>query len=121
MILKNLTSMYQSVTVEDTRRRQIASIGIAPFGEFILPEGMKVLDQFSLSGRVSLGEGGASPVILHESHEEVQEAPEIMREETVEVAEPVAEIAEDNFICEICGAEFASARGLNSHKNRAHS
>lgn len=29
-------------------------------------------------------------------------------------------VLEDKFICEICGAEFASARGLSSHKNRTH-
>lgn len=26
----------------------------------------------------------------------------------------------DSFICDICGAEFASARGLASHKNKVH-
>lgn len=31
-----------------------------------------------------------------------------------------SEVSTDKIICEICGAEFASTRGLTSHKSRAH-
>lgn len=47
-------------------------------------------------------------------------------EEIVEEDEPTEEHEEDtetksdSFICEICGAEYASLRGLQSHLSRSH-
>ena len=39
------------------------------------------------------------------------------------VEESISEDVEepDNFICDICGEEFASSRSLSRHKNKAHS
>lgn len=50
--------------------------------------------------------------------EEISEdAPEEEDKESEE--EPVSSLP-NKFICDICGAEFASDRGLNSHKSRSH-
>lgn len=51
--------------------------------------------------------------------EEIKEPEkEVIESESEDSAEP--SIASEKFICDICGAEFASARGLNSHKSRSH-
>lgn len=63
---------------------------------------------------------GTTPVVLQSI-----EVPEIENPQSEEVAIPEEEEKKpevsDKFICDICGEEFGSARGLNSHKNRAHS
>lgn len=42
----------------------------------------------------------------------------MLSDDTNDAKDP--EVLESKFICDICGAEFGSARGLNTHKNRVH-
>ena len=48
----------------------------------------------------------------------IEEEPEKPVEEVVEEKTPVED---SKFICDICGAEFASSRGLARHKSSSHS
>ena len=50
--------------------------------------------------------------------DKVETPAETPAEEILEA--PKKEELTDKFICEECGAEFASARGLASHKNKTH-
>lgn len=60
---------------------------------------------------------GESFVVDTPSEESVEDT--IVEEEVQTEVEDIE--VSDSFICDICGAEFGSARGLNSHKNRSHS
>ena len=60
------------------------------------------------------------------AEEPVEEEPEEVEVQVVEDGvgeseEESVEVIEDKFICDICGAEFGSERGLNTHKHRVHS
>lgn len=58
-------------------------------------------------------------VVVEVAETPVATEPEDVQEVQEEVPE-TTEVVEDKFICEECGAEFASARGLSSHMNRVH-
>ena len=61
---------------------------------------------------------------FEEREEEIsEEVPETLAEEVEEIPEDIEEPQgdlKDVFICDICEAEFASMRGLTSHKSRVH-
>lgn len=64
--------------------------------------------------------------VVLEEYDELEEG-EVVLGEHDEVEDEIAPVEEKpqvdgpEFVCEVCGAEFASSRGLNAHKNKAHS
>lgn len=145
MIIKNLTSDVQKVTVEDIFTDRLYDVYIEPHGVTTL-DGIILPQKEKLSGIVEVvrshiqtevnlnlvqetlssedgsegGDGleGEIPAACHDeviSHSEDSTIQENAPEKT-----PTSDVNESKFICDICGAEFASSRGLNSHKNRSH-
>lgn len=139
MIIKNLTSKLQELEVEEiigTNRSY--KVYLEPYGSTEL-EGVVLLHKESLKGIIDIGVNAlfSAPVDTkelsqippvespEESGEEEEEDPQLsesLDNESGEEEEEGSQVPqnEDKFICDVCGAEFASARGLTSHKNRAH-
>lgn len=113
----NLTPTTQEFRMVEIVGGQGYTISIEAKGSTEIPAGFIVEHDKLDKKKFSVIEDGAPQV------EEVVIAPveDVTPEE--EAAPQVEEIPvnEDKFICEICKAEFASARGLSSHMNRAHS
>ena len=123
MIIKNLTGVSQKVEIMeltgDHRKYDI----------YLQPHGVNEIEGlFKLSGcNKNVVCIGQAPVVEAPAHDLVEveetkseapaeEVPAVDVEET-----PSEEVQEDKFICDECGAEFASERGLATHKKRAHS
>lgn len=56
---------------------------------------------------------------LEEPTEETSDTADSVPGDDEEAEEPV-DLTSTTFVCDICGEEFGSARGLQSHKSRAH-
>jgi len=88
--------------------------------EYINNGDLVVLDS-DPDNAVELATTEDSPVVTEELSEPMEEtsdtADSVPSDEDTE--EPVV-LTATSFICDICGEEFGSARGLQSHKSRAH-
>lgn len=128
MRIKNLSSTSQELTMIEIVGGQGIPISIEAKGSTEIPTGFYV-DFDKLDKRFLAVEGHPSPknlripedldlkVTTEEASQEVVPPDEVIAPEDDETAPVIG----DKFICEICKAEFASARGLNSHLTRAHS
>ena len=135
MKVKNLTAKTQQLSVlEIVGGREyciyVEGKGIADLCGCYVPDMNKYSGVFELIKEVNT----LSPAV--ESHEvetpddtkdtnedEVKTPDETdPQDESVETPTPKEpEVIDSKFICSVCGQEFASARGLNSHMSRAHS
>lgn len=118
MLIKNLTDQVQELHVRELRGSDRV------FSVYIQPQGVTDLDRlFVIVDKEKVGkvvEVVGVPIPKDEP-KEVEAPKEESRENEVPPEEsPKPEILLDKFICDECGAEFASARGLNNHKNKAH-
>ena len=119
MIVRNLTAKLQEITVREMMgdgREYI--IYLEPYSTTEL-ERLIVVSK-NINGILELGTP-TIPVQIPVDEDETSgkvENPAGAEDEEEEEKEP--EISTEKFICDICGGEFASARGLSSHKNKAH-
>lgn len=114
MKIRNLTDHVQEIKVRELRGDH------REFSVYIQPNGITDLDRlFVIIDKEKVGKlievVGVTVPVEESVHVEKTPAP---NEET---ADPV-ESEEDptRFICKECGSEFASARGLSTHMNKAH-
>lgn len=122
MFAKNLTSKVQEVRVQEfgTPIREYC-IYLEPNGCTELV-GLLVTNKKELKGLVDF----EKKVVSEEPRISVDVHPVIIKEEIAEAStegaadSTEAEVLESKFICDECGAEFASSRGLASHKARVH-
>lgn len=134
MRVKNLTSSLLKLKVEEmTPEHREYIVYIEPDSSTDL-ERLKLLDKESLYGKVEIDgvKLGATVDTSDESSDQVddEEVSEDKEDEssdqeytTTDSDNPTEEIDNkvDTYVCDQCGAEFASARGLSSHMNRVHS
>lgn len=119
MLIKNLTDKMQAINVETLGYdRKGYTIYIQPHGVSDVSD-VLIIDKENIGKVIEI-------VGIEKSHEpektpEVKE-PQILEEKSVEEESPKSpEYSNpDEFICDICGAEFASARSLSAHKHKAH-
>lgn len=112
MNIKNLTSDTQKIIMQElVGDRRCYDIFVAPYGTTDLGREGIILNLESLEGSIEV-------MGIPKAKEEIKAPESPAAEETVET--PKKEEVTDKFICEECGAEFASARGLASHKNKTH-
>lgn len=137
MVIRNLTCKPQSLTVKEiTGCHREYDINFQPQSAVELDRHLIVVHPEKYAGIFDLGvciieetrTVGATDAVGDENPTEEIIKDEIPVDETVKEETPIVEFADavedkapDSFICDICGAEFASARGLASHKNKAHS
>lgn len=124
MIIKNLTNEPQKIQLEElTGEGRIYDTYLQPLSSTTVEGPFVVVDLPGLKGIVEVdGQEIATsevevPQLEEEDNLEEEENLEEVNEENVEVVE---DHEEEKFLCDICGAEFASARGLASHRSRAH-
>ena len=130
MVIRNLTSKVQSLRVEEYVGGREFTIYVEGNSTTDI-EGMFILANQKIQGIFEV-EGCES---FHNIPEAVENIPNDV-EETIlpgddepttssgeeEVITPNdVEESSESFICDVCGAEFASVRGLTTHKNRSHS
>lgn len=128
MIVKNLTSKVQVINVQEFGNAgREYSIYLEPNGYTELI-GVFTTNKKDLKGLVEFEtfakpEGVVESPVPQEVTTEVTEDPVeetgVTEDSTEETAEQV-EVLDSKFICDECGAEFASSRGLASHKARVH-
>lgn len=130
MIIRNLTSKLQPIKLEELVGGRELTLyveghGVTDITGAYIPHIENYLGIFRIEDNVSALFARSSEST--ENREELENLEESIEEneleeenkEDIESKEP--EVIENKFICDICKAEFASARGLNSHKNRVHS
>lgn len=130
MVIRNLTPKVQSLRVEEYVGGREFTIYVEGNSTTDI-EGMFILANQKIQGIFEV-EGCDS---FHTIPEAVENIPNDV-EETIlpgddepttssgeeEVITPNdVEESSESFICDVCGAEFASVRGLTTHKNRSHS
>ena len=122
MKIKNLTEKQQPLDVRElTGERNIYTIYVAPKGEtevdkVAIPHIEKYAGIFSFDGKCEeapVVETPASDEKPEENHQQDPDKDEIPEEKSEEKKS-------DLHICDVCGQEFASARALSMHKNKAH-
>lgn len=131
MKIKNLTNKQQAVTVRDlTGDRREYVVYLTPYGatdidlvNILHPERYAGILEINGIAVKRAGEVEEIDTPEEPKSKEVEEINTLksLIEESKKVEESTPEISKDTFVCDICGAEFASARGLNAHKNKAHS
>lgn len=144
MKIKNLTSVVQSLWIRDMLRGGSIQVQVLPtepreIASHYIPDRSKTTDfdkrfQIILEGNitktVSKVEDTSNEEVTNEVENEISNNQDVEDDEPTEqgvepsneeTTEKEPEVSEDKFICDECGAEFASARGLASHKSRAHS
>lgn len=138
MKIKNLTSRTQKLVVREiTGEKRVYDIYVTPYGTTDI-ERMTIREPKDLSGIFEVDGVVVTPAEVEipvtknptpeEPHGEIMdetsdEEPtgEPTPEEPTQDTTPENTTSEDGvFVCDICKSEFASARGLASHKNRAH-
>ena len=127
MKIKNLTPKTVELTTYELTGGREFKIYLAGHGNTDLVN-LYIPDLESLRGVIEV-EGyhpvKETPTVVETTPiEETMQAIEEIVEEETQTPEPQKEAHEtekSEFICDICGAEFASIRGLTSHKNRVHS
>lgn len=145
MIIKNLTSDTQALTIKnlvgDKEEYVISLQGlgvtevdnhyeILGLERLVVLGILKVVDIANPSSRhiktKEPTQDEETPAVENSEEPQQDSTPEEVTTEPVgeePVGEEVAKtptVVTDNFVCEVCKAEFASARGLTAHKNRAH-
>lgn len=120
MIVKNITNKVQSLSLYNIFEERSYIIYVAAGSSFELPTG-SIIDTNILGDKfVKIDEN----VITDVSEETVvkEKIEELVIDLPVEESEASTPetVLSDKFICDICNAEFASARGLTAHKNRVH-
>lgn len=127
MIVKNLTCKSQKLVVKEiigdhTEYDMIfqpkSAVELDRLLTVVHPEKYSGVFEFETCSCHSVVETNEVAVEVKEPEVSTEEEPETVPD-VEEVKEP--EVAPDSFICDICGSEFASARGLANHKNKAHS
>lgn len=126
MRIRNLTSDTQALKV-------IELVGGREFDIYIEGNGCTDIDGMYLRDLNQLGStfeivSNVQPSVSEETIPEgsnEEDSQEDLKEESQddskeESKEESTTPVSDKFICDVCGAEFASARGLTSHKNRSH-
>lgn len=124
MLIKNLTNKQQSFDVKEiTGENKVYTIYVTPYGSTEVDR-VLLVNPMQYAGILEID---GKPIVHKETIQiPINSLPKVENklEESIEVEEdtPVVEttVAEDSFICDICGAEFASARGLAAHKNKSH-
>lgn len=122
MLLKNLTSHTVSVTLAElTGDYKQYSICIMPHG---ITEvfNSKILHEDHYKDILEIDGHSHAQIVPDPVVVKIEVKDDPISSENLEVTESqdVQEESNDTFVCDICGAEFASARGLNSHKNKVH-
>jgi len=124
MKIKNLTPNVQKMVVREiVGEKRLYDIYVVPFGTTDLDR-MIIVEPNDITGIFEI-EG--APVVQRVSAPTVETPPAVDNadpdatpDEPTPDVEDTAPLAGETFICDICGAEFGSARGLASHKNRSH-
>lgn len=125
MIIKNLTSNTQEIKlraiVGDDREYSI----------YIKPNSMTDIDRVVILNKKALGglveidgvveEVVATEVVESQGQQDTGVSESIEIKETEVKEEQKETPVDDKFVCDICGAEFASARALSAHRNKTHS
>ena len=132
MVIKNLTCETQKLVVKEiVGDHRTYDMSLQPHSSVELDRFLAVVNPEKYAGIFDFGDAKVEvkkvevlPKVEEPKREEVHEEEEVAPAEEV-VAEtteetPKKDVAPDAFVCDICGAEFASARGLASHKNKAH-
>lgn len=124
MILKNLTSTLKEFEVRDITSSQIFKCYLQPHGTVEI-ERMILVNPDALEGIEIVGQiirAPRTPVVeeLTISEDTPSDVAPSEEGETKDPEEPTPSMNEDKFICDECGAEFASAKGLTAHKSRSH-
>ena len=118
MLIKNLTDQVQELHVRELRGSDRV------FSVYIQPQGVTDLDRlFVIVDKEQVGkvvEVVGVPIPKDEPAKIESSEVDSKEMDTPSEKSPEPEILLDKFICDECGAEFASARGLNNHKNKAH-
>lgn len=124
MIVKNLTSKLQELKVEELAGGRGFSIYVEGHSSTELTD-VYIPDTQAIKGIFEVVSGIETPQV--DKKEEEGPADDLegtkkddLNDDSEENESSETPVAEDVFICDICGAEFASARGLASHKNRVH-
>lgn len=114
MKIKNLTSKLKELGVVEMVGGRSYNIYLEPFSETEL-EGLLPAD-------VNDPEISIESPHRVEKKVEIPQIEEIIVEDSKEAqTEDIEqEIIPEKFICDECGAEYASARGLATHKNKSH-
>ena len=129
MKVTNLTEEVQKLSVRSLiGDRESFDIFVQPKGTTDLPQKL-IFDASKYKGIFKF-EGDAIPVAKKSSSTEkkeedaVEEKVEEKKEEApvkeVKEEAPAEEAPKSAYVCDICGAEFGSAKGLKAHKNKAH-
>lgn len=130
MVIKNLTCKPQSLVVKEiTGDHREYDMNFRPHSSVELDRHLTVVHPEKYAGIFDFGvcivKEEETPIVDATDTEEETPVEEIT---TVEEETPIEEVTNveedkvpDSFTCDVCGAEFASARGLASHKNKAHS
>lgn len=129
MIIKNLTSSLQGLRVAEL-------VGGREFTIYLQGHASTELRDICVTETDKLGKtflilGESTTSIVEDPEETSTETPVDEEVETTEESgdQPAQEDTtetsqesnvEEKFICDICGEEFGSARGLSAHKSRAH-
>lgn len=131
MVVKNLTDERQKIVVREiTGENRKYDIYVEPKGFTEVDRLFSILNPESYVGILEIE--GLSVVTPSEEkiapsvdsiigvNEEPEESKEDEEQNEVKEDPEEEKVAPDSFFCDICGAEFASARGLASHKNKVH-
>lgn len=131
MVLENLTKKVQEIVVHEIVGDREYSLYIQPAGVVELDKSLVVVGLDSLKGKVE--KYNSRRTTVHQVEKEpvkepfedeetlgAEEGKESEDEESVEEESEEPTTLPSAFICEICKAEFASERGLNSHMARTH-
>ena len=134
MIIKNLTSEVLSLRVKELLADCSYDLTIQAKGFTEIDRAMEIVQLSSLlrERKVEIVSGLVTPREIikevsidvsdpvqpqeDEKADTVDEPQEDEKADTVETSQPET----STYICDICGAEFASARGLSSHKKKTH-
>lgn len=126
MIIKNLTSKVQSIKLEELVGGReftlyVEGHGVTDVVGAYIPNAEKYNGIFEIECICHSVSTHDISTIEEEVDNDKAEDDSNSEEPEEEKKDKESEVAEDKFICDICKAEFASARGLASHKNRVHS
>lgn len=131
MVLENLTKKVQEIVVHEIVGDREYSLYIQPAGVIEIDKSLVVVGLDSLKGKVEEYNSRRTPVhhVEGESFKEPLEDVDTLDTDGDKESEDEESVEEESgepttlpsaFICEICKAEFASERGLNSHMARTH-
>lgn len=116
MIVKNLTAHSVRIDLKNiTEDHEEYSIHIVPHGSTDISNLTAITNRLALGSSIYL-EGE----VLEKVADEDPESNSVEETNQVEEEKTAPEQLESKFICEKCGAEFASSRSLAAHMTRSH-